>query len=58
LKGNLKWEDMGERKIIISSIVYLFNYRTRRIGLNQIRTVFMPHESVELNGDLFGLDLD
>jgi len=56
LKGLLKWEDMGERQIILGTMVFLYNYRTRRIGLNQIRSFFMPHESVELNGSLFGFE--
>ena len=43
LKDRLKYEEMGERKIVLSLIVLLYNYRASCVGLNQIRTTFYPH---------------
>ena len=43
LKDRIHYEEVGERKIILSMIVLLCNYRTRTVGFNQIRTTYMPH---------------
>ena len=43
LKDRLKYEEMGERKIVLSLIVLLYNYRASCVGFNQIRTTFYPH---------------
>jgi len=43
LKARLKYEEHGERKCIIQSIILLYNFRARYCGINQIRTTFMPH---------------
>jgi hypothetical protein len=43
LKDRLKWEETGERKIIIQMIVLLYNYRVHEVGQNQIKSVFYPH---------------
>ena len=43
VKDKIKWEDRGERKLLIQLVVYLYNYRSNRVGLNQIKTTFMPH---------------
>jgi hypothetical protein len=36
------YEELGERKIIIEVAVLLYNWRANTVGLNQIRTTFMP----------------
>jgi hypothetical protein len=43
LKATLKYEELGERKLILSVIVLLYNWRANTVGLNQIRSVFMRH---------------
>jgi len=47
LKGKIRWEEMGERKYILDTMFFLYNFRTRRVGLNQILAVFMPHQSIK-----------
>ena len=42
LKVRMLYEERGERRLILLTIVYLFNYRTAIVGLNQILGVFMP----------------
>jgi hypothetical protein len=43
LKTRLLYEERGERALIICSIILLYNYRTNKVGLNQIQSVYMPH---------------
>jgi len=43
LKSKIRYEERGERKILLQSLVLLFNFRSGTIGFNQIRTVFMPY---------------
>ena len=42
LKDRMIYEERGERRLWLEMIVYLFNYRARRVGLNQILNVYMP----------------
>ena len=42
LTARFVWETKGIRRVVLHNIVHLFNLRTRRIGFNQIRTVWMP----------------
>jgi hypothetical protein len=43
LKDRLRYEESGERKIIIQMIVLLYNFRAAQVGQNQIKSVFYPH---------------
>jgi DDE superfamily endonuclease len=43
LKDKFKWEVKGERRISISVIVHLYNFRAMLVGQNQIQTAFMPY---------------
>ena len=43
MKDPIQYELEGERRIILRLIVYLFNFRTRVVGCNQIRYKFMPN---------------
>ena len=52
LQSHIKYEDRGERRLILLTIVYLFNYRTTYVGINQILTLYMP-ETDEYTGSLF-----
>jgi hypothetical protein len=36
------YEELGEHKIVIEVVVLLYNWRANTVGLNQIRTTFMP----------------
>ena len=41
-KDRFIYEENGERLLILLTVVHLFNFRTRYVGLNQIRSVFLP----------------
>lgn len=53
LKDRLKYEERGERRIILEMIVLLYNFRASTVGLNQIQSTFMPH--LERSANNFGL---
>jgi hypothetical protein len=42
IRDRLTYEENGERLLILLTVVHLFNFRTRYVGLNQIRSVFLP----------------
>ena len=42
LTARFIWETRGVRGVVLHNIVHLFNLRTRKIGFNQIRTLWMP----------------
>ena len=43
LNGKLKY-NVVFNKMLLRIIIRLFNYRSRRVGLNQIRSVFAPQQ--------------
>jgi len=43
LHDTIQYEEYGERLLILLSAVYLYNFRSRYVGFNQIQTVFLPH---------------
>jgi len=47
LQDCLRWEEFGERKIIIRLVVLLYNLRARRVGINEILNTYMPNLTVE-----------
>ena len=47
LSDRLEYEERGERRLILLSTTYLFNYRTAKVGLNEILSVYMPFLSTE-----------
>lgn len=49
LKDRFTYEERGEQKIVLLSMVLLYNYRSRAVGINQILHSYMPYESVEAN---------
>lgn len=53
LKDRFVYEERGERKIVLTCIVLLFNLRSRLVGINKILSTYMPHLSVEANHFLF-----
>jgi hypothetical protein len=42
MKDTLGYEEFGTRKIIIYTMVMLYNFRCLNVGLNQIATVYVP----------------
>ncbi len=60
LKDNMKFEDFGDRKVILNLMVLLYNYQTAKIGINTILNTFMPRTTgfnqsayaYSANGDL------
>ena len=54
LKGTLRYETYGQRSLILESIVFLHNWRANTVGLNQIKTVFMPHLNQNVDQYIFG----
>jgi hypothetical protein len=49
LKNRFIYEERGERKHMLKCIVHLYNFRARRVGLNQITNVYMPELSKDAN---------
>jgi transposase-like protein len=41
LKDNFKFEEFGERKIVLHLMVLLYNYQAAKVGINQILNSFM-----------------
>ena len=50
LRDRLRYEEQGERKLIIQVIVLLYNFRATTVGQNQIQTTFMPWLEHDANG--------
>ena len=47
LLDRLHWEETGERKVIVQLMILLYNFRSRRVGINEILNTYMPNLSVE-----------
>jgi len=43
LYDTLPYEEIGERLLLLLSTVYLYNFRSRYVGYNQIQSVYIPH---------------
>ena len=55
LKDRMIFEKMGERSIILQLITRLNNIRANLVGINQIKSVFMPNLERSLNDFLLAL---
>ena len=42
LNDRFIYEENGERRLIMKMCLFLYNLRARRIGINQIRSVYLP----------------
>ena len=42
LKDRLLFEEFGERRLIMKLMLLLYNYRARKVGINQILNTYMP----------------
>ena len=49
IKDRLSYEERGERRLILTLCVLLFNVRARLVGINQIRNTYMPHLNADAN---------
>ena len=45
----MPFEMKGERRISIKMMVFLYNLRARKVGINQIRNYFMPRLDIDAN---------
>ena len=45
LKDPLYLEEFGERKVVLSLMILLYNYQTSKVGINQIMNTFMSNTS-------------
>ena len=43
VRDQLQYEEVGERRLILQSLVLLYNFRGSTVGLNQIQSVYMPN---------------
>ena len=43
------YDEIGERHIILSLMVHIYNIRTRIVGMNTIANTYMPHWSPDNN---------
>jgi hypothetical protein len=51
LKDTLVYEDTGEHRILMKMVYLLYNLRTRSVGINQIKNVFMKHLNEDANNE-------
>lgn len=49
LKERFIYEENGEQKTMLTMMILLYNLRARKIGINQIRNVYMPHLMIPAN---------
>ena len=47
LKDRFIYEERGERAVVLQLLPRLYNMRVNMIGINQIRSTYMPHLSIE-----------
>ena len=43
LKDRIIYEEEGERRVILKFLVFIYNIRARRVGINQILNTYMPN---------------
>jgi hypothetical protein len=49
IKDRLIYEEGGERVCILKSMILLYNFRARQVGINQIANTYMPHLGHDAN---------
>ena len=49
IKDRITLEERGQWKLMIKLMIYLYNLRTRRVGINQILNVYMPSLNEDVN---------
>ena len=53
LKDTIKFEEHGERKVFLSLLPLLYNYRLATVGLNQLRNVYCRHWDIEATNFIY-----
>ena len=53
VKDRFIYEERGERRIVMTMFVLLYNMRVRMVGINQIRNTYMPHLLRNANEDIW-----
>ena len=43
LKDRMRFEEFGERKVILKLMVLLYNYQTGQVGINHIKNSYMSN---------------
>ena len=49
IKDKIRYEEEGERKLILKMLILLYNYRGNKVGINQIRNTYMNALETEGN---------
>ena len=49
LKDRIPFEQFGQRKIMMTMMILLYNLRTKKVGINQIRNVYMHSLNENIN---------
>ena len=49
LKDRIPYEENGDRRLMLMFITLLYNFRARRVGMNQILNTYMPEVSRDAN---------
>ena len=55
LKDRLIYEEKEERRLILKSIVLLYNVRVRKVGINQVTNTFVANLERESGPDVLCL---
>ena len=54
LKDRLIYKEMGERRIILKSMILLYNLRAQQVGINQILSTYMNNLNRDTNSEFIG----
>jgi hypothetical protein len=49
LKDRFRYENTGERKLMLRLLILLHNVRARKVGINQIKNVYQKALDVDVN---------
>ena len=50
IKDRIALEYRGQRKLTMKLLILLYNLCARKVGINQILNVYMPHLNENVNG--------
>jgi hypothetical protein len=54
LKDRIIYKEHGERKRMMKMCILFYNLRARKVGINQIRSVYMPALDMDANNFVLG----
>ncbi len=52
VKDRFVYKERGERRICLKMLVLLYNMHARMVGINQIRSTYMKHLTINANEDV------